>query len=271
MRRRSVLGLATASLAWPAGLPGQPARRIYRVGAFPLSTMQVLRNHMDAFRDRLGQLGFAEGRNLQIAEESSSADPAERRQSVDKLLRSNPDVILSFGSTGTLLVQEMSAGKIPVVFTIVGDPVAYGLVRGLARPGRNTTGVASLQREMTVKRLELLREVLPKARRIVVAAYLRDITYRANESLLRQSTASFGLEFTTADLFGMTPELAVERAMEGRTDAIFVYQPMSFIAGLEIPERIVQLAMKRRIPVFFAEPDLVARGGAAFVRAGLRR
>lgn len=155
----------------------------------------------------------------------------------------------------------MSASKIPVVFTIVGDPVAYGIVTDLARPGGNTTGVASRQHEMTLKRLELLREVLPKARRVVVAAYLKDITYTATESLLRQSAARLGLELVTAELSGPAPDAAVGKAIQAGVDAIFVYQPMSFIAGLDIPEKIVQVAMARRIPVFFAEPDLVARGG----------
>jgi putative ABC transport system substrate-binding protein len=235
--------------------------RIYRVGVFQFRQTTVSRDHMRAVRERLKQLGFAEGRNLQIAEEYSSFDPAVRRQNADKLLRAKPDVILSFGSTNTRLIQEVSASRIPVVFTIVGDPVAYGIAKDLAHPGGNTTGVASLQREMTVKRLELVREVLPKARRVVVAAYLKDVTYTASESLVRQSAARLGLELVTVELSGDTPEVAVGKATQHGVDAIFVYQPMSFIVGLDIPEKIVQLAMARRIPVFFAEPDLVARGG----------
>jgi putative ABC transport system substrate-binding protein len=225
-----------------------------------------MREHMRVFRESLKQLGFAEGRNLKIAEEYNSADPAVRRESLGRLLRTKPDLILSFGSSGTLLAQEMTAGKIPVVFTIVGDPVAYGIVKELGRPGGNTTGVASLQREMTVKRLELVRETLPKAKRLVVAAYLRDITYRASESLLRDSARSLGFELTTAELSEAAaaspsaPELAVRRAIEGEPDALFVYQPMSFVAPPGLAEKIAQLAMARRIPVFFAEADLVARG-----------
>jgi putative tryptophan/tyrosine transport system substrate-binding protein len=155
----------------------------------------------------------------------------------------------------------MSAGRIPVVFTIVGDPVAYGIVKELARPGGNTTGVASLQPEMTVKRLELVREMLPSAKRIAVAAYLRDITYIANEALLRQSAKALGFELTTAELSEPTPELAVQRAIQANPDALFIYQPMSFVAPQDLAEKIAELAMTRRIPVFFAEADLVARGG----------
>jgi len=261
MRRRTVLGLAGAVLAAPAQLLAQRSQKVYRLGAFPFRQTPLMREHMRVFRESLKQLGFAEGRNLQIAEEYNSADPAVRRESLGRLLRTKPDVILSFGSSGTLLAQEMTAGKIPVVFTIVGDPVAYGIVKELGRPGGNTTGVASLQREMTVKRLELVREMLPKAKRIVVAAYLRDITYLASESLLRESARSLGFELTTAELTEPAPELAVGRAIESNPDAVFVYQPMSFVAAPDLADKIAQLAMARRIPVFFAEADLVARGG----------
>lgn len=261
MRRRTILGLATALLAASSRLLAQPTQRIYRVGTFQFSQTQVLREHMRVFRERLKQLGFAEGRNLQIAEEYSSFDPAARQQSAERLVRARPDVILAFGSTNTRHVQSVSANRIPVVFTIVGDPVAYGIVKELARPGGNTTGVTSLQREMTVKRLELVREMLPKARRIILAAAQKDITYIANESLIRQIAARLGLELATAEISGQTPHEAVGAAIQSGADAVFVYQPMSFILGLDKPEMIVQIAMAKRIPVFFAEPDLVARGG----------
>jgi len=261
VRRRAVIGFVTTLLAAPSRLLAQPSQRIYRVGAFKFGESPVMRDHMRVFRERLQQLGFTEGRNLQIAEEYSSIDPVARAQSADKLIRAKPEVILSFGSTNTRSIQAASANKLPAVFTMVGDPVAYGIVRELARPGGNTTGVGFLQREMTVKRLELLREVLPKARRVVVAAYQQDVTYTASEPLVRQIAARLGFELVMAELSGSTPDAAVSKAMEGGADAVFVYQPMSFVVGLEAPEKIVQLAMGRRIPVFVAEPDLVARGG----------
>jgi putative tryptophan/tyrosine transport system substrate-binding protein len=265
VRRRTVVGFAAAFVAAPSRLLAQPSQRIYRVGAFKFSESQVMRDHMRVFRERLRQLGFAEGRTLQIAEEYSAIDPVARVQSANRLVRAKPDVILAFGSTNTRSIQAASANKLPVVFTMVGDPVAYGVVKELARPGGNTTGVGFLQREMTVKRLELLREVLPKVRRVVFAAYQQDITYTASEPLVRQIAARLGFELVTAELSGPTPDAVADavvgKAMEGGSDAVFVYQPMSFVVGLEASEKIAQLAKGRRIPVFFAEPDLVARGG----------
>ena len=143
MRRREVLGFAAATLVTPSALL---------------------------------QLGFVEGRNLRIIDHYSSAVPDARRENIRRLIQARPDAILSFGSSTTREVHAV-AGGIPVVFTVVGDAVAYGLVKDLARPGRNLTGVTSLQREMTIKLLELLREVLPRAKRVMFAGDLKDVTY----------------------------------------------------------------------------------------------
>ncbi len=245
----------------PSGVGAQSAQRTYRLGAFQFSQTPQNREHMRVFRERLGQLGFAEGRNLQIAEQYSSFDPAVRQRSAAELVRGKPDLILTFGSTNTRLIQAASQNRIPVVFTIVGDPVAYGLVKALARPGGNTTGVTSLQHEMAVKRLELLREVLPKARRVIVAAYLKDITYTASEPLLRQTAARLGFDLVPTEVGGETAIASLSAALQRAADAVFVYQPMSFITGFDIPERLLQVAMAQRVPVVFAESELVGRGG----------
>jgi putative ABC transport system substrate-binding protein len=234
---------------------------MHRIGAFQFGQSPLMREHMRVFRERLRQLGFVEGRNLQIAEEHSSFDAALRAQSAGKLVDSKPEVVLTFGSTNTRVIQQRSAGRVQVVFTMVGDPVAYGIVRELGRPGGNTTGVAFLQREMTVKRLELLREVMPKAKRVVIAAYMNDVTYSANESLLKQIADRLGLELIPAELFGEPSAREVGRAIQGGADAVFVYQPISFVASTDLADAIIGLARPRRIPVFFAESDLVARGG----------
>jgi putative ABC transport system substrate-binding protein len=260
VRRRTVLGLASALLAAPGSLVAQAREKLYRLGAFQFDQAPLMRDHMPVLLARLKQLGFAEGRNLQVAAMLSSSDPKVRRESADRLVRTNPDVILVFGSTNTRAIQEASAGKIPVVFTMVGDPVAYGLVRELRRPGGNATGVTFLQRELTVKRLELLREILPKAMRVVFAGYLNDVTYSASEPLLKETASRLGLELVAVELFG-EPSRELEKAIQGGADAVFVYQPISFVVGPELADTMVRLATARRIPVFFAESGLVTRGG----------
>ncbi len=215
---------------------------------------------MDAFRERLQQLGFVEGRNLQIVEGFQPVDPAALRDNVQQLIRARPDVILSFGSTNSLMVSA-EAGRIPVVFTIVGDAVAYGLVKELRHPGGNVTGVSVRQRENALKRLELLREMLPRAKRIVVAGFLQDVTYRANETLYRDTAARLGFELVNAD--GNAGPLArtTTAAVQQGADAIFIFHPISLVTPPPVAEDILRLATERRIPVFVAESELVAQGG----------
>ena len=260
MRRRTVLGLASALLAAPERVFAQARERVYRLGAFQFDQTAVMQRHMQVLRGRLKELGFAEGRNLHVTEARSSFDPQARRESAGALIRTKPDVILTFGSTNTRAIQTVSAEKISVVFTMVGDPVAYGIVRELGRPGGNATGVAFLQRELTVKRLELLREILPKAKRVVMAAYVNDVTYSASEPLLKETAGRLGLELVPVELVG-EPSRDLGRAIQGGADAVFAYQPISFVSGPELADTMVRLATARRIPVFFAESDLVARGG----------
>lgn len=260
MKRRNLLGFIVAALSAPPKLFAQQPGRTYRLAVFLFRKNPAAHAHMDALRERLKQLGFVEGRNLQIVQEYSSSDAAAQRENAQKLVRARPDAILSFGSTNTRIVHA-AAGDVPVIFTIVGDAVAFGLVKELARPGANLTGVTSLQREMTAKRLELLRELLPKAKRIVLAGYLQDVTFLAAETQYRDIAARLGLDLVTADGSGGLLVPAVSAAIRAGADALFVYQPISFIEQQGAVEEIVRLATERRIPVLVAESELVALGG----------
>lgn len=260
MKRRSVLGLVAAILAAPSILIAQQPGRTYRLAVLMLRKNPAALAHMDALRERLKQLGFVEGRNLQIVQEYAAFDLAVTRENAQKLVRAQPEAILSFGSTATRIAHA-TAGDIPVIFTIVGDAVAYGLVKELARPGAKLTGVSSLQREMTVKRLELLRELLPKAKRIVFAGYLQDVTFVAAEPQFREIASRLGFELVTADGTAGALIPAITAAIKPGADALFIYQPISFIEQQGAFKEIVRLATARRIPVLVAESELVALGG----------
>lgn len=260
MKRRILLGFAAAALGAPSSLFAQQPGRTYRLAVLLFRKNPAAHAHMDAIRGRIKQLGFVEGRNLQIVQEYASFDAAVVRENAQRLVRAQPDAILSFGSTNTRIVHA-AAGDIPVIFTIVGDAVAYGLVKELARPGANLTGVSSLQREMTVKRLELLRELVPKAKRIVFAGYLQDVTFLAGGTQYREVAARLGFDLVTADGSGGLLVPAVSAAIRAGADALFVYQPISFIEQQGVFEEIVRLATERRIPVLVSESELVALGG----------
>jgi len=149
---------------------------------------------MEAFRTRLGEHGFVEGRNLQILSRVGSFFRTTDEQVARTLFEAKPDAALTFSTILTRLAQEIAGSGTPIVFTHVADPVALGLVRDLRRPGGNTTGVSWRQREIVLKRLELLQELLPGVKRVALAAWSTDIVFRLNEKPMRETAARLGFE-----------------------------------------------------------------------------
>ena len=158
MRRREFVAGVAAWTLFAKGALGQSQTR--RVAFVQWAAQAALRD----FRDKLADLGFVEGRNVTIRAWAlaGKADPAAI---VDEVLAWHPDIIAVNGTPMSRRFQAATS-TIPVVFTVGGDPVAAGLVRDLARPGANVTGVHSSYREQSVKRVEMARELLPKADRI---------------------------------------------------------------------------------------------------------
>jgi putative ABC transport system substrate-binding protein len=167
MRRRSFLA-GFAGMAWLVHAPAQQSGRTPRVGlmiaqapdhAFPR-----------AFRDGLRQLGYVEGKNIQL-EVRSVKGAVDRFVAVaDELAKKGVDVIVAGGGTVGVKAALKASNSIPIVFPIAGDPVQAGLVQSLARPGGNVTGLAMLDDEMSAKRVQLVKDVLPRVERIGVLA-----------------------------------------------------------------------------------------------------
>jgi len=120
---------------------------------------------LDLFRRELGQLGYVEGKNMAI--ESRNTEPDRLSALIDELVRLKVDVIVT-ASTNDALAAKNASSTIPIVFCNVTDPIAAGLVDSLARPGRNITGITNIQGVLAGKRLELLKETVPKLSRVAV-------------------------------------------------------------------------------------------------------
>ena len=135
-----------------------------RIGVLSSSTMQDPASHarLGALQQELEQLGWTQDRNVQIEYRWAAGDPDHLRRHVADLVALAPDVILANGSAAAALLLQATK-VVPIVFTDVPDPVGAGFVDSLARPGGNLTGFNILSTELTAKRLELLREMLPRA------------------------------------------------------------------------------------------------------------
>lgn len=145
------------------------------------------------FRQELGELGYVEGRNLAL--ELRFADGKLERLPVlaRELVRLNPDVILVSTTPGSLAAKAATA-TIPIVFVAVADPVGAGLVRNLARPGGNVTGITHIVAELTGKRLELLKEIVPSASRIAVLVNPDDPNATAQLQNAKSAARTLGVQ-----------------------------------------------------------------------------
>ena len=173
MRRREFIKLfAGTSTTWPLIARAQQSGRLRRIGVFePLATDDPeMQSRRKAFADALQQLGWTEGQNVHVEYRSAGGDPNRLRTVVAELIALTPDVILS-QSSPSLAALLQATRTIPIVFTVVADPVGAGYVDSLAHPGDNATGFTNYEYSIAGKWLELLKEIAPGVRDVAV---LRD-------------------------------------------------------------------------------------------------
>ena len=169
MRRRDFLGVLGIAAAWPVTARAQQGERVRRIGLLTnLSQSDTEGRARDgAFVEGLRQLGWAEGANLQIDRRFTDGDAERAHQYARELVALTPDVILTTGSAGLVPLLQVTR-TVPIVFTIVPDPVGAGFVDSLARPGGNATGFVQFEFGLSGKWLELLKEVAPDVTRVAV-------------------------------------------------------------------------------------------------------
>jgi putative ABC transport system substrate-binding protein len=256
MSRKIIICLLTGSLMCIAPFAeAQQPKKVPRIGYLSLTTSP---RGPDAFLQGLRDLGYIEGQNI-VIEYRDAAGRAERLPDLAaELVRLKVDVIVAGASQSTRAAKQATK-TIAVVFHGVGDPVAQGIVDSLARPGGNITGVASLSPEVGGKRLELLKEVVPTASRVVV---LWNPTNSSNSLQLKEiRTAAQTLAFRVQSLEVSKPD-DIDRAFtsisrEG-ADALLVFAD-PFLSSQS--NRIFDLATKNRLPAMYGQSDPVEAGG----------
>jgi putative ABC transport system substrate-binding protein len=160
-RRRAFITLLGGAAAWPlAARAQQPAGKIFRIGFVGLPTADSLPKRPEAFRAGLRDLGYQEGRNVNIEYRWANEQYERLPALFAEMVGLNVDVIVTHGTPGILAAKQVTT-TIPIVFAAAGDAVASGLVSSLSRPGGNVTGLTYFNPELAAKRLELLKEVLP--------------------------------------------------------------------------------------------------------------
>jgi ABC-type uncharacterized transport system substrate-binding protein len=169
VQRRTLLISAIAAAAFPELARAETAQRLARVGWITAQQASSLTPYVEAFRSGLADLGYVEGRNLVLVLRYGDDNLERVPELAAELVRVPVDLIVSQGAADVLI--NKLALPVPVVYAFSGDPVAAGFAESLARPHANMTGLTLMAPELTAKRLELLREMIPEVRRVAIVFY----------------------------------------------------------------------------------------------------
>ena len=213
---------------------------------------------IDAFRQGLRELGYVEGKNIIIECRSAEGKPDHLPALAAELVRLKVDVIVTGGGRATRTAKE-ATNTIPIVMAQVPDPVGDGFVASLARPGGNITGLSALGPELSGKRLELLKETIPKLSRVAV---LGTSTTPGNAQQLREvELAAEALKVKLQFLDVLDPkdiETAFRVASKGHAEGVLVLSASVFVSART---QVLDLAQKSRLPAIYYRPEFVEAGG----------
>jgi len=260
MQRREFIMLIGGAAAWPLAARGQQGDRMRRIGVLmPLAADDPeAKARLAAFAQGLRELGWIDGRNVRIDTRWSAGNADEIRKYAAELVALTPDVILAAGGTvvGTLL---QATRTVPIVFTQTPDPVGAGFVASLARPGGNATGFTLFEFGISVKWLELLREIAPRVTRVAV---LRDPAISSGLGQLGaiQGVApSFGVELSPVDVRDATEiERAVTAFARSSNGGLIVLSSALVVVHRDL---IVTLAARYKLPAVYFARYFVTGGG----------
>jgi putative tryptophan/tyrosine transport system substrate-binding protein len=265
--RREFITLLGGAAAWPLTARAQPApSRIYRIGILGATSLRAAEGFMNAFREGMRERGYVEGQNLVIEFRAPSA-PSEMRDVAADFVRGGYDVILTW-TTSWVIAASRATSTIPIVFVGVTDPVGQGLVAGLARPGANVTGIANFASDLSGKMIELLREIVPDARRLGAVRNPDNPGVAFQLSQLMDAARALGLEFQVVD--ARVPaefEAAFAQLRQGGIQGVVMVADSSV---LEHADAIAALAQQARLPTVFQRRENVEAGGLLSYGPNLR-
>ena len=254
--RRVRLVLAALLLIGPLAADAQPVRRPYRIGVLN-EAFAATHPTVEGLKAGLREAGLAEGRDVSFDIRFTEGDAQATRAAAAALVKAGVDLIVT-SQDGPTHAAKDATKTVPIVFTLVGDPVASGLVRNLAEPDANLTGVSSLQTELTAKRLEVLKTLVPSLRRVWLIHYGGDLT--ANKMLARARDAAPRVKVDLVPRPVLNAQELAQALGELRPgDALLAPE----IATLDVPVAILNASLKSRIPAVFTTALWVGHGGLA--------
>lgn len=254
MRRRDFIGLVGGAVAWPLVVRAQEARRIYRI--FWVSTESQPDPFLDGFREGLRALGYVEGENIAFETHYAPGNPQALRQVVSELRRGNVDLAVSSGPATRAMT---TVTEVPVLFALSGDPVALGVVKSLAQPGTNFTGSTFLSLELAGKRVELLKDIYPRMRKLAVLSNADHPGEPSEWGATLQTCNGLGIAPVYVPFFGVRElDNALKVANGSDADAMLVFPDAVTMVHRA---KIAEFALAHRLPSMFGWSEYCEAGG----------
>jgi len=241
-----------------AAAQAQPSKNIPTIGVLMSGSSSTAGHYAEAFRDGLRDLGYMEGQTIVVDYRWAEDRSDQFTNLTADLVRGKVDLLLVWGTTAVSAAKQATS-TIPIVFVAVGDPVGSGIVSTLARPGGNITGLSTLGTEIAGKRLELLKEVIPRLDRIAV---LRNLVNPVSASMLKETQAAAQALGVHLQVFEVRDPNEFESAFAGltreRAGALVVLGDPVF---LSYRTRLGQLAAKHKIPAIYWDSQFAEAQG----------
>lgn len=262
MRRREFFGLAGSCALWPLAGNAQTGR-IWRIGFLDGGPEAARQPMFDLFLRGMAELGYIEETNLVFDRRHAEGRFAHLPDLARELIARSPDAML-VATTPAAIVAKAATSSIPIVIVAVADPLGAGLVQSLARPGGNITGITNITAELAGKRLEIIKEIVPAARR--VAVFINRDDPNATLQMRYAESAARALEIQLEPISDIRGADDVEKAFKeavraGAAAAIRMVDPLS----TTLAKKTAEAEIRYRLPVVYPfRPNVVAGGLVAY-------
>src|SRR2546425_4599095 len=255
-----IVTLTLSLLAAPLAADAQQAGKVPRIGFLGVTSPSDRPSHLDAFRQRLRELGWVEGQNIVIDYRYAEGRVDRLPDLAAELVRLKVDLIVASAGTQAATAAKNATETIPIVMIYVRDPVGTGLIASLARPGGNVTGVSgSAGLELFAKQLELLKEIVPKIRRVAILSNPANAYHQLAIREVNVAARSLGVQLQLLEARGPNEFDGAFAAMATeRVGALLVLSDAIFNSHRT---RLADLAAKSRLPAAYGVRESVEAGG----------
>jgi putative ABC transport system substrate-binding protein len=257
-KRVKLVAFALCAMLCALSFPveAQQPKKVPRIGFVSAGNLDRPGTQVEAFRQALNEVGYTEGKNILVEYRHISGRTDQIPRLVTELVQQKVDVLV-LRAQPSIRAAKQATKTIPIVMVTTQDPVAAGFITSLAKPGGNITGVTTLQRELSGKRLELLKEVLPGISRV---AALMNATSINDFKMYEAPARNLKIQLQSVGVRGPNPDLeeAFQAAIKARAGALIA---ISNAVLNSHAEKIAELAIKNRLPSVCEQSDYVEAGG----------